>query len=140
MARSDADMIRDILGWPISDERKVELVKQIAGVKLAAKASAASAPVGKPAVKARRRARKAAAKAAAKPAAKPPKAAARAPERVIRHRRRSLLRGEGSAYTLRSRLWSELKRTAPEKLEGLSYAKASNEQLQALIEEVKKKQ
>ena len=127
MARSEMDMIRDILGWSVPDERKLGLIRQIVGERPAPKPAAAPA-------------RKAAAKAPAKPPKppKPPRISAEEPGRVVKRRRRSLIRGEGSAYTRRSQLWAELKRLAPEKLEGLSYTKVSNEQLEPLVEEARK--
>jgi len=129
MARSEMDMIRDILGWSVPDERKLGLIRQIVGERPAPKPTAAPA-------------RKAAAKAPAKPPKppKPPRISAEEPGRVVKRRRRSLIRGEGSAYTRRSQLWAELKRLAPEKLEGLSYTKVSNEQLEPLVEEARKAQ
>ncbi|HUW31201.1 MAG TPA: hypothetical protein VM223_06280 [Planctomycetota bacterium] len=133
MTRSEMDMIRDILGWSVPDERKLGLIRQIVGERPAPKPTAAPA-------------RKAAAKAPAKSPKplkppkppKPPRISAEDPGRVVKRRRRSLIRGEGSAYTRRSQLWAELKRLAPEKLEGLSYTKVSNEQLEPLVEEARK--
>ena len=129
MTRSEMDMIRDILGWSVPDERKLGLIRQIVGERPAPKPTAAPA-------------RKAAAKAPAKPPKppKPPRISAEEPGRVVKRRRRSLIRGEGSAYTRRSQLWAEMKRLAPEKLEGLSYTKVSNEQLEPLVEEARKAQ
>ena len=129
MAKTELDMIRDILGWPISAEQKLGLIRQIVGGKAAA--TPTPAPARKKVVKA-----KAPAKAPAKIAAKAP---AQAPAKVVKRRKRSLLRGEGSAYTLRSVLWAELKRLAPEKAAKLSYARVSTRQLEPMVEEAKKK-
>ena len=49
------------------------------------------------------------------------------------------MRGEGSAYTRRSALWAELKRLAPERAAKLSYTQVSNQQLEPMVEEAKKK-
>ena len=130
MVRTELDMIRDILGWPASAEQKLGLIRQIVGGKAA---KLTPAPARKKVVKAKA---KAPAKAPAKIAAKAP---AQAPAKVVKRRKRSLLRGEGSAYTLRSVLWAELKRLAPEKAAKLSYARVSTRQLEPMVEEAKKK-
>ena len=109
MAKAEMDMIRDILGWPASDEQKLALIRQIAA---------------KPAVK-------------PSPVAAKPKASAQPPAKVMK-RKRSALRGEGAAYTRRSMLWTELKRLAPEKMAGLRYTKVSTEQLEPLVAEARK--
>jgi len=147
MAKSEIDMIRDILGWSIPNDRKLGLIRDLVGGKPAAGAALAPAPAASPAVRGRGRPRKAAAEAPAGPPkaparrrGRPRKTAEHPPERVVKHRRRSLIRGEGSAYTRRSQLWSELKRLAPEKLQGLAYTKVSNEQLEPLLEEARKRQ
>jgi len=35
MAKAEMDMIRDVLGWPVSDEQKLGLIREIAGEKAA---------------------------------------------------------------------------------------------------------
>ena len=117
MAKTEIDMIRDILGWPLSDEQKLALVRQVVGGKLAAK------PVAAPRTK-----------SVAKAKASAPK-----PAKVVKRRKRSALRPEGSGYTRRSRLWAELKRLAPDKAAKLSYTKVSTEQLEPMVEEAKAK-
>ena len=123
MAKAQMDMIRDISGWPLSARQRLALIRRIVGGKPAAKPAPA------------RKVAKARAKAPVKTAAKAP---AEAPAKVVKRRRRSLLRGEGSAYTRRSVLWAELKRLAPDKAAQLSYTRVSNEQLEPMVEEAKK--
>ena len=117
MAKTEMDMIRDILGWPLSDEQKLALLRQAVGVK----------PTAKP-IAARRK------KRAAKAKASTPK-----PAKVVKRRKRSALRPEGSGYTRRSQLWAELKRLAPDKAKGLSYTRLSTEQIEAKLAEAKVK-
>ena len=120
MAKTEIDMIRDILGWPLSDEQKLALVRQVVGEK--------AAPTLAPAKKRGRP------KAPARAAAKAP-----APAKAVKRRKRSSLRPEGSGYTRRSQLWAELKRLAPDKAAKLSYTEVSTKQLEPMVEEAKAK-
>ena len=121
MAKAEMDMIRDILGWPVSDEQKLALVRHVVGEKVAP-APAPAKRVGRP---------KKSAKATAT-------ASVQTPAKVVKRRKRSALRAEGSGYTRRSQLWAELKRLAPDKAAKLSYTKVSTKQLEPMVEEAKK--
>ena len=118
MAKAEMDMVREVLGWPLSAEQKLALIDQIVGGKAAPK----------PAAKAR-------AKAAPTAAAKAPTAA---PAKVVKRRKRSTVRPQGSGYTHRSELWNELKRLAPEKVANLSYTNLSTEMLEPMVAEARK--
>ena len=135
MAKAENDMIRDILGWAISDEQKLALIRQIAGLQ-AAPAPAKPVPAHARKHGGHRKPTKAAAPAPA-PAPEPAPAPAPAPAKVVKRRKRSALRPEGSGYTRRSLLWAELKRLAPEKLAGLRYTKVSTEQLEPMVAEAR---
>lgn len=90
MAKSEMGMICEVLGWAVSDEQKVGLIRQIIG-----EAPAPAAATAAPAAPAKKRRRK-----------KVARPAAAAPASVAKHRKRSILRPEGSGYTPRSQLWA----------------------------------
>ena len=56
MAKAEMDMIRDILDWPVPTERKLELIRQIAGREPQRQAAAAEAPATARKAKPRKRA------------------------------------------------------------------------------------
>ena len=111
MAKAEMDMIRDILGWPLTDEQKLALISQIVGGKAAQKPTA-----------------KAPAKAA-------PKAVVKAPAKAAKKKRASR---KAARSTRRSQLWNELKRLAPDKAKSLSYTKLDAGKLEKMVEEAKK--
>ena len=62
-----------------------------------------------------------------------------APARMVKQRRRTTLRPEGSGYTRRCQLWAELKRLAPEKTAKLNCTQLSTEQPEPMVEAARKK-
>ena len=117
-------MIRDILGWPLYDEPKLGLIRQIAGEK----AVPASAP-GQEGWQAQGT-RQGSGKNTCTGACESREAQGKA----------SVLRTEGSDHTRRSQLWAELKRLAPESAAKLRYTQVSTGQLEPMVEETKKAQ
>ena len=66
------------------------------------------------------------------------KAPAPAPAKAVKRSRKRALTPERPGYTRRSKLWAELKRLAAEEAAKLSYTQVSTEQLEPMVEEVKK--
>jgi len=122
MAKAEIEMVRDIMDWQVSDDRKLGLIQEIVSGKAAPEAAAARAPRK---VRKVRRGRKAAKRA---------EAPATAPVRKARRRRGA------AAPSRRAVLWAELKRIAPERAQGIRYTQVSADKLAAVVDEVKKAQ
>jgi len=113
MQKAEKEMLLDIIGWPISAEQRLAMVRNLIEA-TPERAAAAPAPEAPPAKKAAKKTMK---KAAARPVGRP--------------RKRTV--------SERVSLWNELKKLAPEKAAKLSFNEVTAETLKPLVAEAKKK-